>query len=75
MFGLIDHGGFTEVFKGRPEAEPSAVEFYDTDRVIMRGGDIEGTRGTFLRDRNGRISHLRMMRLPARQEDTHRVVP
>lgn len=74
LFGLVDHGRFNEVFQGRPDAVPSAVEFYDTDRVIMRGGDLDGTKGGFLRDANGCITHLRMMRLLAKQEDTDRVV-
>ena len=67
VFGLIDHGGFAEVFGDRPDAVPSTVEFYATDRVIMRGGDIDGTKGTFLRNDDGEIAHLRMMRLLAKE--------
>ncbi len=35
----------------------------DHDRVLMRGGDFEGGRGTFLRVDTGAVTYLRTTRL------------
>lgn len=63
VISLIDHGQWGELFDDLPEVVPSTMHLYDTDRVVMRGGDFDGGRGTFLRDDTGAVTHLRASRL------------
>ena len=63
VVSLIDHGRMAELFDDLPDMVPSSMHLYDTDRVLMRGGDFDGSKGTFLRDDTGAVTHLRMSRL------------
>jgi CubicO group peptidase (beta-lactamase class C family) len=60
---LIDHGQWGELFDDLPDMAPSTMHLYDTDRVLMRGGDFDGRKATFLRDDTGAVTHLRTSRL------------
>ena len=48
-----------------PELEP--IELMDPQSIMaeleLRGGDFDGSKGTFLRDDTGAVTHLRMSRL------------
>lgn len=63
VISLIDHGQFGELFDDLPEVVPGRMHLYDNDRVVMRGGDFEGGKGTFLRDDTGAVTYLRTSRL------------
>jgi CubicO group peptidase (beta-lactamase class C family) len=63
VISLIDHGRLVEMFDDPPDMVPSTMHLYDTDRVVMRGGDFEGGKGTFLRDDTGAVTYLRTSRL------------
>ena len=63
VVSLIDHGRMAELFDDLPDMVPGSMHLYDTDRVLMRGGDFDGSKGTFLRDDTGAVTHLRMSRL------------
>jgi hypothetical protein len=60
---LVDHGRLVEMFPDPPDMVPSSIDFYDTDRVILRGGDLDGQKATFLRDDTGAVTYLRWSRL------------
>ena len=60
---LIDHGQWGELFDDLPDMVPSTMHLYETDRVVMRGGDFDGGRATFLRDDAAAVTHLRTSRL------------
>jgi len=63
VISLIDHGQWGELFDDVPDMVPSSMHLYDTDRVLMRGGDSDGRKGTFLRDDTGAVTYLRTSRL------------
>ena len=63
VISLIDHGRLVEMFPDPPDKVPSTMDFYDTDRVVFRGGDLDGQKGTFLRDDTGAVTYLRWSRL------------
>jgi CubicO group peptidase (beta-lactamase class C family) len=63
VISLIDHGRLVEMFPDPPDMVPSTMDFYDTDRVVFRGGDLDGQKGTFLRDDTGAVTYLRWLRL------------
>jgi CubicO group peptidase (beta-lactamase class C family) len=63
MISLIDRGQWGEVFDDVPDMVPGSIHLYDTDRVVMRGGDFDGEKGTFLRDDAGAVTYLRASRL------------
>jgi CubicO group peptidase (beta-lactamase class C family) len=60
---LVDHGRLVEMFPDPPDMVPSTIDFYDTDRVVLRGGDLDGQKATFLRDDTGAVTYLRWSRL------------
>jgi hypothetical protein len=60
---LIDRGQWGELFDDVPDMVPSSMHLYDTDRVLMRGGDFDGGKATFLRDDTGAVTYLRASRL------------
>lgn len=51
------------MFPDPPDMVPSAMDFYDNDRVVFRGGDLDGQKATFLRDDTGAVTYLRSSRL------------
>jgi hypothetical protein len=63
VISLIDHGRLVEMFPDRPDMVPSTMDFYDSDRVVLRGGDLDGQKATFLRDDTGAVTYLRWSRL------------
>ena len=63
VISLVDHGRLVEMFPDRPDMVPSTMDFYDTDRVVFRGGDLDGQKATFLRDGAGAVTYLRWSRL------------
>lgn len=63
VISLIDHGRMAELFDDLPDVVPSTMHLYDNDRVVLRGGDSDGAKGTFLRDDTGAVTYLRMSRL------------
>ena len=63
VISLIDHGRLVEMYPDPPDMVPSTIDFYDTDRVVFRGGDLDGQKGTFLRDDTGAVTYLRWSRL------------
>ena len=67
VISLIDHGQWAELFDDLPDVVPGTMHLYDNDRVLMRGGDFEGGKGTFLRDDTGAVTHLRTSRLWIKQ--------
>ena len=63
MISLIDRGRMAELFDDLPDMVPGSMHLYDSDRVMMRGGDFDGGKGTFLRDDTGAVTYLRTSRL------------
>jgi hypothetical protein len=63
VFQEVDRGRHVEAFDRSAETVPSRVEFQASDRVILRGGDLNGNSGVFMRDTGGQVTHLRMSRL------------
>lgn len=63
VISFIDHGRLVEMFPDPPDMVPSAMDFYDNDRVVFRGGDLDGQKATFLRDDTGAVTYLRSSRL------------
>jgi hypothetical protein len=60
---LQERGTLAELFDDPPDLVPSTLQFYDDDQVILRGGDLDGRTGTFLRDDSGAVTYLRRDRL------------
>ena len=58
VISRIDHGQWAELFDDLPDMVPSSMHLYDTDRVLMRGGDFEREEGPFLMDDTGAVTYL-----------------